>query len=173
MPFVRDTVPRKGNLRSLQSFLERTFERLDDWTRDIEDRVTTLERLQAITGIQIRYLWDDTFDIGVPVPSGFVKADENLLQNATQFAQSRFDEFGRLAIAPDIFNVPLATGIYQVQDFNNNETYLYELNAPTIQRETDIVLNVTVIEALGPNPGAGDQVEVSYWPIQPDAGAQI
>ncbi len=173
MPFVRDTVPRRGGVRDLQAYLERTLERLDDWAREVDDRITTLERLQAITGIQIRYLWDDTFDIGVPVPSGFVKADQNLLQNATQFAQSRFDEFGRLAIAPDIFNQPFATGIYQIQDFNNNETYLYELNAPTEQRATDIVLNVTVIEALGPNPAAGDQVETSYWPIQPNAGAQI
>ena len=160
MSFVRDTVPRRGGLRTLESYLERTLERLDDWTREIDDRISTLERLQAITGIQIRYLWDDTFDIGVPVPSGFVKADENLLQNATQFAQSRFDEFGRLAIAPDIFDQPIFAGIYQVQDFNNNETYLYQITGPTIQRDTDIVINVTVIEALGPNPAAGDQVEV-------------
>ncbi len=173
MPFVRDTVPRRGGVRDLQAYLERTLERLDDWTREIDDRLTTLERLQAITGIQIRYLWEDTFDVGIPAPSGFVKANENLMQNATQFAQSRFDEFGRLAIAPDIFNIPFSSGIYQVQDFNNNETYLYELTGPTIQRETDIVLNVVVIEALGPNPAQGDQVEVSYWPVQPDAGAQI
>lgn len=173
MPFVRDTVPRKRDVRMLLSYLERTFERLDDWTRDIEDRVVTLERLQAITGIQIRYLWEDSTDIGVPAASGFVKANNALLQNATQFAQSRFDEFGRLAIEDDIFDQPLSNGIYQVQDFNNNETYLYELVAPTVQRATDIVLSVLVIEALGPSPAQGDQVEVSYWPVQPSAGAQI
>ncbi len=157
----------------MQQYLERTLERLDDWTREIDDRITTLERLQAITGIQIRYLWEDTFDVGIPAPSGFVKANENLMQNATQFAQSRFDEFGRLAIADNIFDQPLASGIYQVQDFNNNETYLYELTGPTVQRPTDILLSVAVIEALGPNPAQGDQVEVSYWPVQPSAGAQI
>ena len=174
MSFVRDTVPRRGGLRTLESYLERTLERLDDWTREIDDRISTLERLQAITGIQIRYLWDDSStDMGVPVASGFVKANAALMANATQFAQSRFDEFGRLAITDDVFNQPLANGIYQLQDFNNNETYLYELVAPTEQRATDIVLSVAVIEALGPNPGQGDQVESSYWPVQPSQGAQI
>ena len=173
MPWVRDTVPRRGGIRDLQQYLERTLERLDDWNREVDDRLGVLERLQAITGIQIRYLWEDTFDIGVPAASGFVKADQNLMQNATQFAQSRFDEFGRLAIVPDIFDQPIFAGIYQVQDFNNSETYLYQIVGPTIQRDVDIVINVAVIEALGPNPAQGDQVEVSYWPAELPAGAQI
>jgi len=174
MPFVRDTVPRRGDLRDLQAYLERTLQRLDDWEREVAQRLGTLDRLQAITGIQIRYLWDDSStDMGVPVAAGFVKANDNLLQNATQFAQSRTDEFGRLAVQPNIFQQPIQTGIYQVQDFNNNETYLYSIDAPTVQRDTDIVLTVVEIAALGPSPGQGDQVEVSYWPALLPATARI
>ena len=71
MPFVRDTAPRTGSVRTLSSYLERTLERLDDYSQIIDSQLQTLERLQAITGIQIRYLWEDTStDMGIPAAAG-------------------------------------------------------------------------------------------------------
>lgn len=167
MPFVRDTVPRKGNLRSLQSYLERTLERLDDWEREVSDRLLTLERLRAIVGIRIRYLWDDTIDtVATPAAAGFMKGNDAIEASITEFSISRFDDFGRLAIVDGIFSDPVQSGFFQVTDFTRGTIFIYDIAGPVTPRPTDVLVDVAFISGVGAPPQQGDLMEASYWPTE-------
>lgn len=166
MAFVRDTAPRRGGLRVLESYLERTLERLDDYTRITDARIRELERLRAVVGIRIAYLWDDDTDIGVPVIEGDMKMNSGNAATATQFAISRFDQFGREAIVPGLFDETLDSGIFYVEDYSKagGQSYAYTITGPATQRATDVVIDVTEHQTTGPSPTAGDLMQASYWP---------
>lgn len=165
MPFVRDPVPRSTQ-QPLNAYLERTFQNLDDWATQIETRVNELVRLRFIDGLEVRYRWDDvSTDIGVPAAAGEIKCDAILPQDATQFAVSRFDDFGRLALnaSLDFIDVP---GFFEFNDLTRDHFYEYTMSN-TVQRENDITFDVVFVEqGVGAPPVDGDLVQAQFWPGQ-------
>ena len=159
----RDTTPRQGG-RAFLGFIERSFQSLDLWTQEMSDRILFLERRAAINGIQIRYLWNDDINITIEAPPGTIKGNDAIPANITQFALSRIDEFGREAIIPDLFENPVQDGYFQVADYTRNTLYIYDIAGPVTGRTTDIVLDVTVISAVGAPPQQDDLTEAFYWP---------
>ena len=166
MPFVRDPVPHSNDIRALRSFLERTFSALDLWAQQIETTVNELVRLRQIDGLEVRYQWDDSStDISVPVPAGFIKCDAALPENATEYAVSRTDEFGRLALTGSLQF--FEEGFFEVRNFTRDTFYLYSMDAAATQRATDITFPVTIIDsAAGAPPQQDDTVQAQFWPAE-------
>ena len=164
MPLVRDPVPRSTQL-PLNAYLERTFQSLDDWSAQITARVNELVRLRFIDGLEVRYQWDDSsVDISVPVAAGFLKCDAALPENATEYAVSRFDEFGRLAFGTT-FDF-LEDGFFEVRNFTRDTFYVYSMTKAT-QREADITFPVTIIESgPGAPPQQDDSLQAQFWPAE-------
>ena len=161
MPLDRTPVPRSKE--PLNAYLERTLQSLDDWASQVEARVNELVRLRAISGLEIRYKWDDTIVIATPVGAGEIKADNANMNLVTQFALSRIDDFGRLALTPTILDYTIP-GFFEVNDLTRDNVYEYEIDSQT-QRDTDVVLDVTFIEeTAGAPPQAGDLVQAQVWP---------
>jgi len=135
---------------------------LDDWSSQIETRQNQLIQLRAISGLEIRYRWDDTTDIGVEVGTGDVKGDNANLALATQFALSRIDDFGRLALDAQLdFGIP---GFFEVNDLSRDTVFEYSITTQT-QRDSDVVLDVVFIdETAGGPPQANDLVQAQIWP---------
>lgn len=163
MPFTRDRTPA-GSPPDLRSWLERTMSGLDDWTTQIETRVNELIRLRFIDGLEIRYAWDDaSIDTGVPADAGEIKCNAVLPQDATVFALSRLDSFGRLALTASLDFVATA-GFFEFNDISRTHHYEYSYGN-TVQRETDVTIDVVFI-AQGPGapPTDGDLVQAQFWP---------
>ena len=68
--WARDVVPRGSDPAQLRGYLERTLQSLDDWALEINDQILVLQRLRALDGISVRYLWDDDTDTGIPATAG-------------------------------------------------------------------------------------------------------
>lgn len=162
MPFTRDPVPIVSDA-FLRSYLERTFQELDDWTARVSATLDELVRLKEIEGLEIRLRWDDTIDVvATPAAAGFVKGNDNVPAQITQFSMSTIDEFGRLVVTGSQL-VPTQDGFYEINDLSRSTIMRYTLTSTTL-RDTDILVDVTVDEIIGSNPQANDQVEVTYWP---------
>ena len=65
---------------------------------------------------------------------------------------------------PGIFDEPVSSGYLQITDFTRDTLFIYTISATTIQRPTDILLNVVNIEGVGAPPQQDDLIEASYWP---------
>lgn len=169
MPFVRDPVPHSNDIRALRSFLERTFSTLDNWAQQVESAVNELVRLRQIDGLEVRYQWEDTFDIGVAAPDGFVKANDALPEMATEYAASRIDEFGRLALTGSLQF--FEEGFFEIRNFTRDTFYIYSIDAPLTQRATDVTFPVTIIDSSpGAPPQQDDIVQAQWWPGELLAG---
>ena len=163
MPFVRDPVPQSDNVTALRAYLERTLQQLDNWSAQIEGKVNELVRLRAIDGLEVRYVWSDDTTIATPALAGEIKCDEVLPENATQFAISRIDSFGRLALT-GIFEL-FETGFFELNDITRDHFYEYTIDTFATQRDDDIVINVTnTASGVGAPPQVGDIVQAQWWP---------
>ena len=162
MPFVRDPVPVLRDTQS-RAYLERTLQQLDDWSTRIEGKVNELVRLRAISGLEVRYSWSEDTVIATPALTGEIKCDQVLPENATQYAISRTDSFGRLALT-GIFEL-FETGFFEMNDITRDHFYEYTIDSAAIQRADDIVINVTnIASGVGAPPQAGDIVQAQWWP---------
>ena len=171
MPFVRDRTPTSGP-PALVSWLERTLSALDDFTRQIETVVNELVRLKGIEGLEVRMRWDDTIDVvATPASAGFVKGNDAVPANITQFSMSRIDEFGRLVLTGGTV-IPTDEGFYEIQDLSRSLIMRYDVGSTQI-RDTDLLIDVVVQEITGSNPQTDDQLEVSFWPTVIDPLQQL
>ena len=162
MPFLRDNVPQSNNVTVLRAYLDRTLSSLDGWAANIDDAVNQLFRLQATSGTEIRYLWDDTIVIATPVGAGEIKADDADLTMATQFALSRFDDFGRL-IFPASARLTFE-GFFEINDLTRDRVFEYSFQS-FVFRDTDLVVDVTFVsDTAGAPPQAGDLTQAQIWP---------
>ena len=164
MPFVRDNVPQSNNVTHLRAYLDRTLAHLDAWSSNIDAAVNNLLRLQAVSGTEVRYRWDDTIVIAVPVGDGEIKADAANLSLATQFAVSRTDDFGRFVFpgSPEL----LTTGFFEINDLTRDRVFEYSLQS-ILTRDTDFVIDVTfIVDTAGGPPLANDLVQAQFWPAQ-------
>ncbi len=162
MPLVRDPVPR--GTKPLNAYLERTFQNIDDWATIIETRVNELIRLRFIDGLEVRYAWDDvSTDTSVPVAAGEIKCNAVLPQDATVFAISRLDSFGRLALTASLDFIA-GTGFFEFNDISRTHHYEYSYGN-TVQRADDVTIDVVFLEqGPGAPPQDGDLVQAQFWP---------
>ena len=162
MPFVRDPVPQSNDVSSLRSFLERTLATLDQWAQQIETRVNELVRLRQVSGVEVRYDWSDDTTIATPALPGEIKCDAVLPENATQFAVSRTDQFGRLALTASLEFI--SEGFFELNDISRTHHYEYSFDN-VVQRADDVTFDVVFLQAgTGAPPSAGDLVQAQWWP---------
>lgn len=170
MPWLRDPVVRTGDLSAMQAYLERSFQALDTYLVQLDERVLQLQTLRAIVGVRIRYAWDDTIDtVATPAAAGFIKANNAVAANITEFSASRFDTFGRFAIEERTFARPIQNGFYQVTNVTRDVLMSYDISGVTITRANDILVQVSHISSIGAPPQADDRMEAQYWPEVPSA----
>lgn len=170
MPWLRDPIVRTGGFQPLQAYLERSFQALDLYLIQLETRVFQLERLRAIVGIRIRYAWDDTIDtVATPAAAGFIKGNNAVAANITEFSCSRIDTFGRLAIQPNVFDRPIQAGFFEVSNVTRDVLMVYDISGVTVLRDDDILAQVTHVQSIGAPPQADDRMEMQYWPQVPNA----
>ena len=163
MPFVRDQVPHSNDVTSLRSYLERTLAQLDAWSELVTDAVNELIRIQAVQGLEVRMRWDDTTDVvATPAADGFIKGNDAVPAQITQFSMSKTDEFGRIWFRDAV--LPTTTGFFEVNDLSRATIMRYTITADVVQRADDLLIDVLVSEITGSNPMQDDEVEVSFWP---------
>lgn len=167
--FVRDTVPRRGDLTSLRGYLERTLERVDDWTRQIDAQVQRLTRLRAISGVPTRYFWSDETDLSLPIAPGFGAGNAAAPSAMTELLISKFDTFGR-DIMPT--GAPLLSGGYcQYNDAAFGNVFdTYQITADATLRADGVILGVTWLEGSGGTPATDDLMDFIWWPQEVPVG---
>ena len=166
--WVRSVVPHSADPRQLLGYLERTFQSIEDWTKQVDEELETVARLRLVNGIPVPYLWDADTDTGIAPAAGGIKANSGNLNTVTAFAASRLDQFGQVALPPPIRNLgnPPPGGVLRVTSTIGPLTLALFIIGAVSQQDTDVLLPVVHSVHSGPGFMAGDFVTMQFWPGQ-------